>query len=40
MTQGSDVVGYQRFGEPRCLLLQGEVNDGGKEDIDVDREAA
>jgi hypothetical protein len=27
----SDVAGYQRFGEPCCLLLGGEVTGDGKE---------
>jgi len=32
------VVGYQCFGRPCCLHLQGEENDAGKGGIDAGRE--
>jgi hypothetical protein len=32
VTTCSDVVGYQRFGRPRCMHLQGEEN-GGRSDL-------
>jgi hypothetical protein len=31
----STAVGYQRFGRPCCLHLQGEVNDTGKKGMDI-----
>jgi hypothetical protein len=35
LTLCSVVVGHQRFGEPFCLHLQGEVNDAGERGIEI-----